>query len=55
MVEKKLYAIIFMISIFFSSIPELSSLQLEESNDMIVNDVFWKDTNGNNIYSQGPL
>ena len=53
MVEKKLYAIIFMISIFFSSIPELSSLQLEESNDMIVNDVFWKDTNGNNIYSQG--
>ena len=51
--KKKLFAIIYGIVIFYSSLPNISSLQLQQSNDLIVNDRFWKDTNGNFIYSQG--
>ena len=50
-VQNKIYALIFIISIFFSSLPNIHSLKAE--NDLIVNDVFWKDTSGNFIYSQG--
>ena len=49
--NKELYAIIYAIILFYSSLPCLSCLQ--DSNDLIVNDNFWKDTNGNFIYSQG--
>ena len=49
--KKKLYALIYGIILFYSSLPCISSLQ--ESNDLIVNDNFWKDTSGNFIYSQG--
>ena len=51
--KTKFYSIIFSICIFFTSLLPISSLNLKVSNDMIVNDNFWKDTSGNYIYSQG--
>ena len=51
--NKKLYAFIFSIILFFSSFQSISLLQLQASEDLIVNDNFWKDTSGNFIYSQG--
>ena len=51
--KKKKYAIIFIICIFFSNIPEISLKILDQQNNMIINDQFWKDTEGNFIYSQG--
>ena len=50
--NKKIFAIIFSISILLSCINSINTLS-SSSNDLIVNDIFWKDTNGNNIYSQG--
>ena len=51
--KKKLYAFIYSIILFFSTFQSISSIQLQASNDLIVNDNFWKDTSGNFIYSQG--
>ena len=51
--KTKFYSIIFSICIFFTSLLHISSLNLKVSNDLIVNDNFWKDTSGNYIYSQG--
>jgi hypothetical protein len=53
MVRNKFYALIFIFSIFFSSIPDISSLKLQDTKDVIINDSFWKDTDGKYIYSQG--
>ena len=53
MVRNKFYALIFIFSIFFSSVPDISSLKLQDSKDVIINDSFWKDIDGKYIYSQG--
>lgn len=40
-------------TLFLSALPAMPSMQANAASDLIVNDCFWKDTNGNNIYSQG--
>ena len=49
--NKKFYALFLCITIFFTNLTSMNLL--EAPNDLIVNDVFWKDTSGKNIYSQG--
>ena len=51
--KNRILAIIFSISILFTCFSSISSLQADSAKDLIVNDIFWKDTNGKNIYSQG--
>ena len=48
--KKKLYSILFNFIVFFNSVILSYSL---DKNDLIVNDNFWRDTDGNFIYSQG--
>ena len=49
--NKKFYALFLCITIFFTNLASMNLL--EAPSDLIVNDVFWKDTSGKNIYSQG--
>jgi hypothetical protein len=49
--NKKFYALFLCITIFFTNLTNMNLL--EAPSDLIVNDVFWKDTSGKNIYSQG--
>ncbi|MBR3631339.1 MAG: family 43 glycosylhydrolase, partial [Oscillospiraceae bacterium] len=40
-------------AMLLAAIPTASPMQASAADDLIVNDCFWKDTSGNNIYSQG--
>ena len=40
-------------TMLFASQPAFQVMQANAVGDLIVNDCFWKDTSGNNIYSQG--
>ncbi len=40
-------------TMLFASQPAFPVMQANAAGDLIVNDCFWKDTSGNNIYSQG--
>ena len=51
--KNKILSILFSISILFTCFSSIISLQADSATDLIVNDVFWKDTSGKNIYSQG--
>ena len=50
-IKRKFISLIFCITIIFNLFNSISSLI--QSNDLIVNDAFWKDIDGNFIYSQG--
>ena len=40
-------------AMLLTAVPTAAPMQADAANDLIVNDCFWKDTSGNNIYSQG--
>ncbi|MBR3629329.1 MAG: hypothetical protein IKN55_02515, partial [Oscillospiraceae bacterium] len=40
-------------AMLFTSQPAFPAMPANAAGDLIVNDCFWKDTKGNNIYSQG--
>ncbi len=40
-------------AMLLTAVPSAAPMQANAANDLIVNDCFWKDTNGKNIYSQG--
>ncbi|MCR4645440.1 MAG: family 43 glycosylhydrolase [Oscillospiraceae bacterium] len=40
-------------AMLLTAMPSVSQMPVSAAGDLIVNDCFWKDTSGNNIYSQG--
>lgn len=50
---KKITAFLLGSAMLCSSFSGMPNLHVNAANDLIVNDCFWKDTRGQNIYSQG--